>query len=151
MIVGWSSDSLLGEQAVRWIDGRLDPLGVPGRAVAITNDGCIGINSGSRALVWREGVVTDLGSLGSVSGAAIIAMNERGAIIGNAANATGAMRAFVWIDGRMIELGAPGGQSTSAVAINDTGDITPRWPAWPQPHNRPHSEKLTYRPAPTIT
>ena len=62
-----------------------------------------------------------MGFLGSLRGSNIgrsLGINERGEIVGHLAN-----RAFVWANGTIHDLGTLGGSSSSAVAINDRGEI----------------------------
>jgi probable HAF family extracellular repeat protein len=48
-----------------------------------------------RAFVWRDGAMTDLGTLGRSSSQAI-EINERGHIIGNSDTLSGSTHAVLW-------------------------------------------------------
>ena len=55
------------------------------------------------------------------------AVNDRGQVVGAAQTATGAFHAFLWDDGTTIDL-APGFASSTALDINDDGDVVvQRW------------------------
>jgi probable HAF family extracellular repeat protein len=78
----------------------------------------------SRAFLWRNGTMTDLGTLGGKSAAAV-AINARGQIVGWAETKAGVRHAFLWQNGRMLDLGTiPGTKGSTAVAINSRGQIT---------------------------
>ena len=86
----------------------------------------------SRAILWREGEIADLGTLGgNESGADGI--NNRDQVIGVALNAISdsfsfvggtQTRAFLWQDGVMQDLGTLGGPDAFAQYINDRGQVT---------------------------
>ncbi len=83
------------------------------------------------AFVWRNGIMTDLGTLPGDSCSASLALNSRGQIVGQSfscvANPT--FRAFLWENGGpMLDLNTliPSGsgvQLVDAVNINDRGEI----------------------------
>ena len=81
------------------------------------------------AFLWQNGRMPDLGTLGGTSGSDAVAINAGGQIIGNSFAALSsdgtevAARAFLWQNGKMIDLGTLGGKSSTAVAINDRGQI----------------------------
>jgi len=84
---------------------------------------------GLRAFIYQGDAMRDLGSLGGV-GVTAFAINNRGAIVGAAANEAGRQRAFIYADERMIDLNtlidpehADRYELQSAVAINDEGAI----------------------------
>jgi probable HAF family extracellular repeat protein len=98
-------------------NGEVDPL--------------TGINE-SRAVRWKNGEITDLGTLGGYEGNAI-SINDRGQVVGLATNAipdpiacfgVGAQcRAFLWQDGVMQDLGTLGGPDAFAILINERGQV----------------------------
>lgn len=136
--------------AVLWGPGRdqiqeLPPLpGDSTSAATVINDrglvagisgdcsNAVGEFSARHAVLWKNGVPRDLGSLGGVAWNTPMAMNERGDIVGFA-NAPGTeppnrfnYRAFLWTEerGSMIDLGTLDGDARSqALGINSRGQV----------------------------
>jgi len=79
-----------------------------------------------RAAIWRNGVRTDLGDLGS-TGAWLKAypmdISNRGVVVGASVTAQEEEHAFLWRDGVMRDLGTLGGPGSRAVAVNDRGAV----------------------------
>jgi len=87
-----------------------------------------------RAFLWQDGVMKDLGTLGTGTDAVALAMNERGQIVGNSftntiANpVTGSPTSdpFLWQNGTMIDLGTLGGTSSDTIDgpfVNRRGQV----------------------------
>ncbi|MFL5656041.1 MAG: hypothetical protein ACJ8CB_17910 [Ktedonobacteraceae bacterium] len=87
-----------------------------------------------RGFIWKNGVMTDLGTLGGQNSATENrGLNNRGQVAGAAetatvdpTSATGSLEfhAFLWRQGKMIDLGTLGGAPGSfAYAINDHGQV----------------------------
>jgi probable HAF family extracellular repeat protein len=75
------------------------------------------------AVLWNNGVVVDLGTLGGTTSEAN-AINKRGEVVGHSTKAQGfASYAWLWYRGEMIELGSLGGVSSYAVGINDQRQV----------------------------
>jgi probable HAF family extracellular repeat protein len=134
--------------AFHWKDGTLTDLGaLPG-----VNSSCVSHISGngwiagqsengaidpitgwpeSQAVLWKNGRVVNLGTLGGNESFSI-AVNNRGQVVGLAENATSdsfglgfgqQARAFLWERGLMRDLGTLGGPDAFAIDINDRGQI----------------------------
>lgn len=118
------------QHAFLWQNSVMVDLGRTGEvssAAAINDAGQIVINinvglSLTRAFVWRDGIRTDLGSLGGgVTNA--VAINGHGHIIGDSATVAGPSHAFLWRDGLMTDLGTLGGGGSTATALNDRDQV----------------------------
>lgn len=137
----------------RWQDGVLTNLGtLPGgfnsfavsinvsNAIAGTSengetDPLLGIPE-CHPVLWEDGGVVDLGTLGGYEGLAV-AVNNRGRVVGIATNAVpdsfpgfpnGILwgtqsRAFRWENGIMQDLGTLGGTDATSSYVNDRGQI----------------------------
>ena len=78
------------------------------------------------AVLWERGVMSDLGTLGgrtSTLGASRHCLNNNGQVVGWSETTTAASHAFVWQNGVMTDLTPLPGTYSSAVAINDAGQI----------------------------
>ncbi|HET9652607.1 MAG TPA: hypothetical protein VFP36_10465, partial [Usitatibacter sp.] len=117
-IVGLSFES----QAVTWKDGVWTSLGFLGEAKAIARTGEIAgttvAGAHERAVLLREGVLTDLGTLGGLD-SRVNAMNDRIHVVGRASLADGSSHAFVWAAGDMRDLGTLEHRHSVATAINN--------------------------------
>jgi probable HAF family extracellular repeat protein len=136
--------------AFRWQKGVVTDLGslagadycseptwmnAAGEIVGISENGKVdpltGFNQ-SRAVLWKNGEITDLGSFGGNQNAAF-GINSRGQIIGNSQNTipntlcffgTTQIRGFLWQDGQMQDLGTLGsGSCVFPSFINERGQI----------------------------
>jgi probable HAF family extracellular repeat protein len=85
----------------------------------------------SHAFEWRNGTVTDLGSLGGADYCSVPGgINANGEIVGNSENGevdplTGfnKARAVRWKDGEIKDLGTLGGDEGIAIGLNDRGQV----------------------------
>jgi len=83
-----------------------------------------------RAVVWRHGVISDLGTLGGLDAVAV-AQNQRGEIAGqsytsdqlSAGTSLPPQAPFLWTNGHMINLGTLGGASGQANGLNGRGEV----------------------------
>jgi probable HAF family extracellular repeat protein len=99
--------------AVLWSNGRIHDLGLlhggtlssaqavneKHQAVGYADDG----DGGSRAVLFSDGHITDLGSLGNEPSNAV-SINDAGQIVGSSAVAEGKMRAFLWEKRHLYDL-----------------------------------------------
>jgi len=76
------------------------------------------------AFQWKNGVLTDLGSLGGLDHcSAATAINNRGLIAGNSENDMNELRAVVWENGKIHDLGTLGGSVSLAIGVNNRGQV----------------------------
>lgn len=128
--------------AVLWSGGQrqslgdLGPSGSGSTAISINDKGQIaGVSSGFatnqgvvRAVVWLNGVISDLGALGGLHSTAN-AINAQALVVGWAEVADNSAAAFQWQNGKMSQLASlPGtvtsaGNGTQAIAVSDLGVI----------------------------
>ncbi len=139
-------------RAVLWKDGRIDDLGtlngresvafslndrdqVVGAAADSIPDpvSMFGFGTQTRAFLWQDGHMRDLGTLGGPDAAAFF-INNSGNVAGNANTdatpnpATGSptTHPFLWQDGKMHDLGTLGGTFAAVGswdALNDVGEV----------------------------
>lgn len=79
-----------------------------------------------RAYLWRDGVLTDLGTLGgTLTSSQVAGINDRDQVVGTSTNPTfSGGNAFIWDQGTLRDLGSLGGTGTaSAVDINNRGQV----------------------------
>lgn len=131
-IVGTSCEAEC--RAALWADGTVILLDAPGPfsdARDINNRGQIVGSSVTasgelHAMLWEDGVATDLGTLGG-SFSSATAINDRGQIVGSSDTASGEQHAVLWEDGAIVDLGTlPGtGFIPGSIAwdINNRGQV----------------------------
>src|SRR6516225_9538922 len=162
---GWSvgqsqngvMDPLLGipeTRATLWIDGRIVDLGTLGGnaslASSLNKEGIVvgisqnnisdpvslfGMGTQTRAFLWQNGVMHDLGTLGGPDAVAL-AVNERGQVVGysftnatpNPVTGVPTTDTFLWDHGTMIDLGTLGGTDANVgpsptLVINNKGQV----------------------------
>ncbi len=94
-------------------------------ATGICGSPAIGFSLAVHAVLWQNGSVTNLGSLGGVMNNVATAINNRGQVVGLsdlAGDATA--HAFLWQDGVMTDLGTvPGDFFSVAYGINDKSQV----------------------------
>ncbi len=77
---------------------------------------------GDHAVLWKDGTITDLGTLGGETSEARN-INEQGQIVGSSLTADGQVHAFLWQNGIMTDLGTWGGAFSYAFDVNDNGQV----------------------------
>jgi len=75
-----------------------------------------------RPVLWQDGVITDLGSLGGVAGNAR-AINSHGQVVGQSTLVSGDVHGFIWEGGEMTDLGTLGGNFSVGDGINNHGQV----------------------------
>jgi probable HAF family extracellular repeat protein len=90
----------------------------------------------TRAVVWKAGAITDLGSLGDTNSTGS-AVNASGWVTGSTSTPAAAEHAFLWNEAGMKDIGVcPGATTSQGRAINAAGDIA-GWCFFPQVNGYP--------------
>ena len=109
--------------AYRVMDLGTLPGAADSTAMGVNNRRDVVGQSGAHAVLWRNGRIVDLGTLGGGYSAAVD-VSERGDVVGYSQVADGGDHAFIWRRGRLIDLSPlPGFSSSYATAVNDRGDV----------------------------
>lgn len=114
--------SATGELVI-WKSGTVTRLGIQGDVGGMNDAGSVvgGYTAGgrTRAFLFRDGSLTDLGMLGGVeTSSAAKAVNSRDEVAGMSNG-----RAFVYTGGAMRDIGTLGGSTGGARGINDRGQV----------------------------
>jgi probable HAF family extracellular repeat protein len=92
------------------------------QAYGINADGLVAGISGSRAVLYGGGTVTNLGTLPGGTTSVGLGINNAGQVIGYS-NTSGATRGFIYTGGVMTSLGSLTGGSSFAYGINDSSQV----------------------------
>jgi probable HAF family extracellular repeat protein len=118
-----------GTQAFTMKSGSVNTISGMTTAKGINaSDTVVGWGSGNncvRAVMWQNGTLTDLGTLGGCIASAE-AINDSNQVTGQAQATTGSSHAFLWQNGHMQDLGTLGGCSSYGNAINAAGAVVGR-------------------------
>jgi probable HAF family extracellular repeat protein len=132
-IVGTATDGFRS-RAILWDGGAITDLTPPGWAWCVASDinnrgdivgVCARPASDNLAVLWRDGVLTELGVLPGSNESAAAGINDAGVVIGSLRTTSeDRSTAFRWVDGAMTALPVPPGTtSTQAFEINAAGTI----------------------------
>jgi probable HAF family extracellular repeat protein len=127
---GQSADSKGAQRPFLYRNGKMLDVGVLDPAVPYgvgldvnNHDWVVGgsdVAGGTamHAFLWRDGHLTDLGTLGGGFSVAN-AVNDKGQVVGESSTSSGQVHAFLWQDGHMTDLGL-----SNAKDINNRGQVT---------------------------
>jgi probable HAF family extracellular repeat protein len=136
VVAGSMSIPFVGHtDATLWINGKATDLGLlPGEGGIFTD--ASGINNSNevvgagdnkesleRAFLWRNGTMTDIGTLGGPQASAN-AINNSGQVAGSAQTSTEASHGFIYQNGKMTDLGLniyPNAISNNGVVVGQGG------------------------------
>ncbi len=119
------------EHGFRWQEGRMRDLGPlhgneSSNAEGINERGqVVGYSISPEddyGVLWQNGAVIDLGSLGWCCTHARD-INEHGQVVGDSQPGRGLRHAFLWQDGEMLDLGTSGARDSEAWGVNDHGQV----------------------------
>src|SRR5687767_11122788 len=81
------------------------------------------VSGGSRAFLWHDGVLTNLGTLPGGTSSGATAINENGVITGTSTDNAGSLHAFRYSAGVMTDLGTLGGTNSGSYGTNGSGEV----------------------------
>ena len=134
LIVGNAQTAALEVHAAAWVEGAVRDLGTLAggnfsRAFAandrndIVGEANSSMNGKARAVIWLQNRIRGLGLLPHGSFSSAQAINGRGVAVGYADDAQGRVQAVRFQHGRVRSLGSLGDDPSSALGINEAGEI----------------------------
>lgn len=128
-----SGQVLITADAITYISsqGTLTPIaagsiGVTGNEMNDAGQitGWFSTSGSQHAFIYKDGVLTDLGTLPGGSISYGYGINNNGQVVGASTNSAGQFHAVLWDNGAIVDLGTlPGKTASYARAINDAGQI----------------------------
>jgi len=106
--------------------GALEPSVNGATPLNINQDNQIVGLSGSKAVLWQDGLIADLGGFGGSSKA--VSINNRGQIVGSSNDLNGVSHAFIWDNGVIYDLSPALCETftrciTAGISINNSNEI----------------------------
>jgi probable HAF family extracellular repeat protein len=133
VIVGYSYSSVLGFEAIRWVNGNMTVLGhllgqTDSAATSISADGLVVVGHSEssvddcEAFRWENGVMTGLGDLpGGTNWSRAVGVSANGLVVVGQSNSSMGYEAFRWESGIMKSLG--GGPYSGALDASADGSL----------------------------
>lgn len=116
--LGGPTSDAYAVNALGHVVGDSDLAPTPGQATPAP-----GTTAPRHAFLWKDGGMTDLGTLGGAT-STTTTINDQDHVAGGAQTPDGNLHAFLWRDGAMTDLGTLGGDQSQAIGINNRDQIS---------------------------